>query len=175
MKEFHIYNDIRQRTNGEIYLGVVGPVRTGKSTFIRRFMEEMVIPHMEDGPAKTRSKDELPQAASGKNIMTTEPKFIPTEAAKIFLEDKTEMKIRLIDCVGFLIPGAFGATEEEKERLVHTPWFDYDIPFTKAAEIGTRKVISDHSTIGIVITGDGSFGEFHREDYAAPEEQTIKE
>ena len=101
MKEFHIYKDIRQRTNGEIYLGVVGPVRTGKSTFIRRFMEEMVIPHMEDGPAKTRSKDELPQAASGKNIMTTEPKFIPTEAAKIFLEDKTEMKIRLIDCVGF--------------------------------------------------------------------------
>ena len=121
MKEFHIYKDIRQRTNGEIYLGVVGPVRTGKSTFIRRFMDEMVIPHMEDGPAKTRSKDELPQAASGKNIMTTEPKFIPTEAAKIFLEDKTEMKIRLIDCVGFLIPGAFGATEEEKERLVHTP------------------------------------------------------
>lgn len=155
MKEFHIYKDIRQRTNGEIYLGVVGPVRTGKSTFIRRFMEEMVIPHMEDGPAKTRSKDELPQAASGKNIMTTEPKFIPTEAAKIFLEDKTEMKIRLIDCVGFLIPGAFGATEE-KERLVHTPWFDYDIPFSQAAELGTRKVIEEHSTVGIVVTTDGS-------------------
>ena len=111
---------------------------------------------MEDGPAKTRSKDELPQAASGKNIMTTEPKFIPTEAAKIFLEDKTEMKIRLIDCVGFLIPGAFGATEEEKERLVHTPWFDYDIPFSQAAELGTRKVIEEHSTVGIVVTTDGS-------------------
>ena len=175
MKEFHIYKDIRQRTNGEIYLGVVGPVRTGKSTFIRRFMEEMVIPHMEDGPAKTRSKDELPQAASGKNIMTTEPKFIPTEAAKIFLEDKTEMKIRLIDCVGFLIPGAFGATEEEKERLVHTPWFDYDIPFSQAAELGTRKVIEEHSTVGIVVTTDGSVTGIERAAYEEAEKKTIEE
>ena len=175
MKEFHIYKDIRQRTNGEIYLGVVGPVRTGKSTFIRRFMEEMVIPHMEDGPAKTRSKDELPQAASGKNIMTTEPKFIPTEAAKIFLEDKTEMKIRLIDCVGFLIPGAFGATEEEKERLVHTPWFDYDSPFSQAAELGTRKVIEEHSTVGIVVTTDGSVTGIERAAYEEAEKKTIEE
>ena len=175
MKEFHIYKDIRQRTNGEIYLGVVGPVRTGKSTFIRRFMDEMVIPHMEDGPAKTRSKDELPQAASGKNIMTTEPKFIPTEAAKIFLEDKTEMKIRLIDCVGFLIPGAFGATEEEKERLVHTPWFDYDIPFSQAAELGTRKVIEEHSTVGIVVTTDGSVTGIERAAYEEAEKKTIEE
>ncbi len=175
MKEFHIYKDIRQRTNGEIYLGVVGPVRTGKSTFIRRFMEEMVIPHMEDGPAKTRSRDELPQAASGKNIMTTEPKFIPTEAAKICLEDKTEMKIRLVDCVGFLIPGASGAADEEKERLVHTPWFDYDIPFSQAAELGTRKVIEEHSTVGIVVTTDGSVTDLPREAYEEAEQKTVTE
>lgn len=130
---------------------------------------------MEDGPAKTRSKDELPQAASGKNIMTTEPKFIPTEAAKIFLEDKTEMKIRLIDCVGFLIPGAFGATEEEKERLVHTPWFDYDIPFSQAAELGTRKVIEEHSTVGIVVTTDGSVTGSREQPMRKQEKKTIEE
>lgn len=175
MKEFHIYKDIRQRTNGEIYLGVVGPVRTGKSTFIRRFMEEMVIPHMEDGPAKQRSRDELPQAASGKSIMTTEPKFIPTEAAKICLEDKTEMKIRLVDCVGFLIPDAAGGESDGKERLVHTPWFDYDIPFSQAAELGTRKVIEEHSTVGIVVTTDGSVTDIPRESYEQAEEQTIRE
>ncbi len=175
MKEFHIYKDIRQRTNGEIYLGIVGPVRTGKSTFIRRFMEEMVIPHMEDGPAKIRSRDELPQAASGKNIMTTEPKFIPTEAATVILEDKTQMKIRLVDCVGFLVSGATGATEEEKERLVHTPWFDYDIPFSQAAELGTKKVIEEHSTVGIVITTDGSVTDLPREAYEDAEAKTIGE
>lgn len=175
MKEFHIYNDIRQRTNAEIYLGIVGPVRTGKSTFIRRFMEEMVIPHMEEGAAKQRVRDELPQAASGKSVMTTEPKFIPTEAARISLEDKAEMKIRLIDCVGFVIPGALGTNEEEKERLVHTPWFDYDIPFSKAAEIGTKKVIEEHSTIGIVMTTDGSVTELQRSAYEKAEEKTIEE
>lgn len=175
MKEFHIYKDIRQRTNGEIYLGVVGPVRTGKSTFIRRFMEEMVIPHMEDGPGKQRTRDELPQAASGKSVMTTEPKFIPTEAAKVRLEDGTEMKARLVDCVGFMIPGAAGHEEDEKERLVHTPWFDYDIPFTKAAELGTRKVIEEHSTIGIVVTTDGTVTELPREAYLQAEEKTIEE
>ena len=175
MDSFHLYKDIKDRTDGEIYIGVVGPVRCGKSTFIKRFMETLVIPTMTDENKIARTKDELPQSSDGKTIMTTEPKFIPKEAATIRLDEETSVKIRLIDCVGYMVDSAVGHIENDKERMVKTPWFDYDIPFTKAAEIGTRKVISDHSTIGIVITGDGSFGEFHREDYAAPEEQTIKE
>ena len=144
MDSFHLYKDIKDRTDGEIYIGVVGPVRCGKSTFIKRFMETLVIPTMTDENKIARTKDELPQSSDGKTIMTTEPKFIPKEAATIRLDEETSVKIRLIDCVGYMVDSAVGHIENDKERMVKTPWFDYDIPFTKAAEIGTRKVISDH-------------------------------
>lgn len=175
MDSFNVYKDIQARTNGEIYLGVVGPVRTGKSTFIKRFMDLMVLPNMEDEHAKNRTRDELPQSAAGKTIMTTEPKFIPKEAAQISLGEDVQVKVRLIDCVGYMVEGATGHIEGDTERMVKTPWFDYEIPFTQAAELGTKKVINDHSTIGIVITCDGSFGELNRENYLAPEEKTILE
>jgi len=175
MDHYNVYKDIKARTGGEIYIGVVGPVRTGKSTFIKRFMERMVLPEIQDEHSKNRTRDELPQSAAGKTIMTTEPKFIPKEAAQIQLEDGIQAKIRLIDCVGFMVDGASGHIENEKERLVKTPWFENDIPFTRAAEIGTRKVINDHSTIGIVVTTDGSFGELRREDYIKAEEMAIHE
>ena len=175
MDDFNVYKDIQARTKGEIYIGVVGPVRTGKSTFIKRFMELLVLPAMEDENLRAVSRDELPQAAAGKTIMTTEPKFIPKEAAKINLADGIEARVRLIDCVGFMTDGAAGHVENGQERLVKTPWFDTEIPFTQAAEIGTRKVIGDHSTIGIVVTTDGSFGEISRAGYAAPEEQAVEE
>jgi len=175
MDNFNVYKDIKARTNGEIYIGVVGPVRTGKSTFIKRFMELMVLPGMVDENQKTLARDELPQSATGKTIMTTEPKFIPKEAAEIQLGDEIQAKVRLIDCVGFMVDGATGHIENEAERLVKTPWYDYEIPFTKAAEIGTRKVINDHSTIGVVVTTDGSFGELKRPNYIAAEEKTIQE
>lgn len=175
MDNFNVYKDIKARTGGEIYIGVVGPVRTGKSTFIKRFMELMVLPGMEDEHMKTRTRDELPQSATGKTIMTTEPKFIPKEAAEIMLGDGIQAKVRLIDCVGFMVEGATGHVENDAERLVKTPWFDYEIPFTKAAEIGTRKVITDHSTIGVVITTDGSFGDLKRSNYIPAEEKTIQE
>ena len=170
-----LYKDIEGRTNGEIYIGVVGPVRTGKSTFIKRFMDLLVIPNMEDVHNRERTRDELPQSAAGKTIMTTEPKFIPKEAAKIMLSENTEVKVRLIDCVGYMVEGATGHIENDAERMVKTPWFDYDIPFSKAAEIGTKKVINDHSTIGIVVTADGSFGEIDREMYIPAEEKTVRE
>ncbi len=173
--QFDVYNDIQARTGGEIYIGVVGPVRTGKSTFIKRFMDLLVIPSIEDVHSKERAIDELPQAAAGKTIMTTEPKFIPKEAADITLNDETKVKIRLIDCVGYMVEGATGHIENQNERMVKTPWYDYEIPFTKAAELGTKKVINDHSTIGIVITTDGSFGEIPRNNYMLPEERTIEE
>ena len=173
--QFDVYNDIQARTGGEIYIGVVGPVRTGKSTFIKRFMDLLVIPGIEDVHSKERAIDELPQAAAGKTIMTTEPKFIPKEAAKISLNDETKVKIRLIDCVGYMVEGASGHIENQHERMVKTPWFDHEIPFTQAAELGTKKVINDHSTIGIVITTDGSFGEIPRNNYMIPEERTIEE
>lgn len=172
---YNVYKDIQVRTGGEIYIGVVGPVRTGKSTFIKRFMDLLVIPNIEDVHSKERAIDELPQSAAGKTIMTTEPKFIPKEAAKINLSDETMVNIRLIDCVGFMVDGAAGHIENEQERLVKTPWFDYEIPFTQAAELGTQKVISDHSTIGIVVTTDGSFGDLERENYMKAEEKTIAE
>lgn len=175
MDNFHVYKDIEARTGGEIYIGVVGPVRTGKSTFIKRFMELMVLPKLPEGHGKALTRDELPQSAAGKTIMTTEPKFIPKEAAEITLEDGITAKIRLIDCVGFMVEGAAGHEENGEERLVKTPWYDHEIPFTQAAEIGTRKVIRDHSTIGIAITGDGSFGDLKREDYNEAETRTIKE
>ena len=161
MGGFNVYNDINARTNGEIYIGVVGPVRTGKSTFIKRFMEMMVIPNIKDENDREIALDEMPQSASGK---TTEPKFIPKEGVEIRVDDEIDMRVRLIDCVGYVVDGAEGQMEDGKERMVKTPWFDYDIPFAKAAEIGTRKVINSHSTIGIVVTCDGSFGDLRREN-----------
>lgn len=175
MDNFNVYKDIQARTGGEIYIGVVGPVRTGKSTFIKRFMELLVLPAMEDEHMRSLSRDELPQSAAGKTIMTTEPKFIPKEAARITLTDGIEAKVRLIDCVGFMAEGAAGHIENGEERLVKTPWFDQEIPFTQAAEIGTRKVIGVHSTIGIVVTADGSFGEIKRQGYIGAENRTIEE
>lgn len=172
-REFDLYSDIQKRTNGEIYIGVLGPVRTGKSTFIKRFMDEMVLPNMEDENARMRAKDELPQSAGGRTITTTEPKFIPSEAALVTLEDGVAAKVRLIDCVGYMVEGAAGHMEEDTERMVRTPWFDYEIPFTQAAEIGTDKVMNDHSTIGLVVTTDGSIGDIPRENYLEAEEKTI--
>lgn len=174
-KEFDLYKDIKQRCGGEIYIGVVGPVRTGKSTFIKRFMDLMVLPNMEDSYEKERIVDELPQSAKGKTITTTEPKFIPKEAASITLGEGIETKVRLIDCVGYMVDGAGGHMENDMERMVKTPWSSEEIPFTMAAEMGTRKVITDHSTIGIVVTCDGSFGDIPRENYLPVEEKTIKE
>ncbi len=170
-----LYKDIQSRTGGEIYIGVVGPVRTGKTTFIKSFMDIMVLPYMTQEHEKVRAQDELPQSAGGKTITTTEPKFIPKEAAKITLNDDIDVNVRLIDCVGYMVDGASGHMEEDTERMVKTPWSADEIPFTQAAEIGTRKVINDHSTIGIVITCDGSFGEIPRENYIPAEERTITE
>lgn len=172
--EYNLYNDIQSRTGGEIYIGVVGPVRSGKSTFIKRFMELYVLPNMDNENVKKRAQDELPQSAAGRTIMTTEPKFIPKEAAHIHV-GSVDMDVRLIDCVGYMVDGAFGHEEDNSERMVKTPWFDYEIPFTQAAEIGTRKVINDHSTIGVVITTDGSFGEIERDNYIPAEDKTIQE
>ncbi len=175
METYHVYQDIAARTGGDIYIGVVGPVRTGKSTFIKRFIDLLVIPEMEDVHARERTKDELPQSAAGKMIMTTEPKFVPKEAAHIQLAEGVEANVRLIDCVGYMVPGAAGHEENSEERLVKTPWFEYEIPFTQAAELGTRKVIHDHSTIGIVVTTDGSFGDIPRASYQSAEEKTVAE
>ena len=175
MDAFQVYKDMKARTNGEIYIGVVGPVRTGKSTFIKRFMDLLVLPNMTDEHAKERTKDELPQSASGTTIMTTEPKFVPKDAASVRLSEDVEVKIRLIDCVGYMVDGASGHIENDVERQVKTPWFEHEIPFTKAAAIGTQKVIHDHATIGLVITTDGSIGELSRENYILAEEKTIQE
>ena len=174
-KEYDLSKDIQQRCGGEIYIGVVGPVRTGKSTFIKRFMDIMVLPNMLDVYEKERAVDELPQSAGGKTVTTTEPKFIPKEAAKLTLGEGMEAKVRLIDCVGYMVEGAGGHMENDAERMVKTPWSAEEIPFTQAAEIGTRKVINDHSTIGIVVTCDGSFGDIERASYVPAEERTIKE
>ena len=175
MDSFQVYRDMKARTNGEIYIGVVGPVRTGKSTFIKRFMDLLVLPNMTDENAKERTRDELPQSASGTTIMTTEPKFVPKEAASIKISDDVEVKIRLIDCVGFMVEGASGHIENDVERQVKTPWFEYEIPFTKAAAIGTQKVIHDHATIGFVVTTDGSVTDLARENYIEAEEKTVRE
>lgn len=173
--EFNLYKDIQGRTAGEIYIGVVGPVRTGKSTFIKRFMDICVIPMMEEGSAKARMIDELPQSAQGKTIMTTEPKFIPQEAAQVNLEDGSTIRVRLVDCVGFMVDGASGHMEGDDDRMVKTPWSEEEIPFVDAARIGTQKVIHDHATIGVVITTDGSIGELPRENYLDAEARTISE
>ena len=170
-----IYEDIALRTNGDIYIGVVGPVRTGKSTFIKRFMETLVIPNIENVYRKERARDELPQSGSGRTIMTAEPKFVPEEAVQIQLEGGAAVSVRLIDSVGYLVPGAAGQLEGDEPRMVTTPWFDHEIPMTDAAEVGTRKVIAEHSTIGIVVTTDGTVADIPREDYEEAEERVIRE
>lgn len=175
MKDLEIYKDISNRTNGDIYIGVVGPVRTGKSTFIKNFMDRFVIPNIENEYKRDRAQDELPQSASGKTIMTTEPKFVPNESVEVSLDNKVRFKARMVDCVGYLVEGATGYMEGENQRMVKTPWSSEEIPFTQAAEIGTKKVINDHSTIGIVVTTDGSITDIKREDYIDAEERVINE
>ena len=172
MDTYNIYKDIQARTRGEIYIGVVGPVRTGKSTFVRRFMELAALPNMEENQQK-EVRDQLPLSGSGKLITTVEPKFIPKEAAKIQIAEGLEAKIRLIDCVGYMVPEAAGNIEEGKERMVKTPWYAQEIPFHQAAETGTKKVIEEHSNIGLVVTCDGSFGEIPRKNYIESEEKTV--
>lgn len=175
MEKYQIYEDIQTRTNGDIYLGVVGPVRVGKSTFISQFMQKLVIPNIENKNVKQRAIDELPQSADGKTVMTTQPKFVPNEAVKITVADKINLKVRMIDCVGYLVSGAMGVSENNKPRLVKTPWSDEEMPFEQAAEIGTKKVIDDHSTIGIVLTTDGSVTDIERANYVEAEERVVKE
>ncbi|MBQ4087822.1 MAG: stage IV sporulation protein A [Clostridia bacterium] len=175
MAEYNIYRDIAERTGGDVYLGVVGPVRTGKSTFIKKFMDLFVLPNMEDAHAKERAQDELPQSAGGKTIMTTEPKFIPNDAVEITLADHAKMKVRMIDCVGYIVKNALGHMEEDAPRMVSTPWSDQPMPFGEAAEIGTKKVICDHSTIGILVTTDGSVTDIPREDYLEAERRVAHE
>lgn len=174
MEKQDIIKSIGARTNGDIYLGVVGAVRTGKSTFIKKFMENLVIPNINDEYEKKRALDELPQSAAGKTIMTTEPKFVPSSAAKVQIEDFTA-NVRLVDCVGYVIGAAKGYEDENGPRMVRTPWYDEEIPFVEAAEIGTEKVIKDHSTIGIVVTTDGSIGDIPRNEYIAVEQKVISE
>jgi len=175
MENHNIYQDIAKRTEGDIYLGVVGPVRTGKSTFIKKFMETLVIPNIDSEFRKERAVDELPQSAAGKTIMTTEPKFIPEEGVTVQLDGNAQMNVRLIDCVGYIVPSSIGYIENEAPRMVVTPWFEHEIPFNMAAEIGTQKVISEHSTIGLVITTDGSISDIPRAEYQEAEERVIKE
>lgn len=175
MDKLDIFRDIAERTGGDVYLGVVGPVRTGKSTFIKRFMELLVIPNIKNVHDKERAKDELPQSGGGRTIMTTEPKFIPNEAVEISVNNGLKVKMRVVDCVGYSVDGALGYEEEEGPRMVLTPWYESEIPFQEAAEIGTRKVIADHSTIGLVVITDGSITEIPRENYLEAEERVINE
>ncbi len=175
MENTRIYEDIKKRTQGDIYIGVVGPVRTGKSTFIKKFMETTVLPNMTGDYTKERAIDELPQSAAGRTIMTTEPKFIPEQAAKIELTEKVNFKVRMVDCVGYIVPSSLGYIEGEAPRMVKTPWFQEEIPFNMAAEIGTQKVISEHSTIGLVVTTDGSISDIPRYEYEEAEERVIGE
>ncbi|MBR4080157.1 MAG: stage IV sporulation protein A [Christensenellaceae bacterium] len=166
---------MQDRTGGDIYIGVVGPVRTGKSTFIAKMMEHLVLPGVSDENIRARMIDELPQSSQGQTIMTTQPKFVPDRAVSVNIDDIAELRIRMMDCVGYMVPGAQGSMEDGSPRMVRTPWFDYDIPFEQAAEIGTRKVITDHSTIGIVMTTDGSIAQIPRENYISAEEKVICE
>ena len=169
-----IYDDIARRTGGNIYIGVTGPVRTGKSTFVKRVMEQLVLPNMKDEYARQRAIDELPQSGSGKTIMTAEPKFVPEEAVEICPDETSRFRVRMIDSVGFMVPGAVGAEEDGQPRLVTTPWFDHEIPMTEAAELGTKKVMEDHCTAGLVITTDGSFTELERESYLEAESNAVR-
>ena len=175
MENLNIYQNIAQRTDGDIYIGVVGPVRTGKSTFIKRFMELLVLPNIENEFKKERAVDELPQSASGRTIMTTEPKFIPNEAVEINLNGNVKLKTRLVDCVGYLVNNALGYLEDDMPRMVKTPWSDSEIPFETAAELGTKKVIVEHSTVGIIVTTDGTITDIPRDEYIEAEERVVRE
>ncbi len=175
MPEHSIYRDIAERTGGDIYVGVVGPVRSGKSTFIKRFMESVVLPNIGEGYSRDRARDELPQSAAGKTVMTTEPKFIPEDAVPVVLDNNAQMRIRMIDCVGYLIPEAMGTIENGQPRMVRTPWKEEAMPFAEAAEMGTHKVIAEHSTIGMLVTTDGSIGEIGRDSYVEAEERVVRE
>lgn len=175
MEEYNVYKDITDRTNGEIYIGVVGPVRTGKSTFIKKFMDTIVIPNIDDPAQRERATDELPQSSSGRTIMTTEPKFIPEQAVSVQVDNDAEFDVRMIDCVGYIVPSALGYIEEDQPRMVKTPWYEEAIPFNMAAEIGTKKVITEHSTIGLVITTDGSISDIPRDEYEEAEDRVISE
>ncbi len=173
--EHSIYKDISERTGGDIYIGVVGPVRSGKSTFIKRFMQTVVLPNIEDGYSKERARDEMPQSAAGKTVMTTEPKFVPDEAVEIKIDNNISMRVKMIDCVGYIVSEALGTLENGQQRMVHTPWQNEPMPFVEAAEYGTEKVIKDHSTIGMMITTDGTIGEISRESYIPAEERVVAE
>lgn len=175
METTSIYQDMAQRTGGSVYIGVVGPVRTGKSTFVKRFMETLVLPHIENSYRRDRAQDELPQSGSGRTIMTAEPKFVPEEAVELRLAEGAAFSVRLVDCVGYMVDSAVGQFEDLSPRMVMTPWFDHEIPMTEAAEIGTRKVITDHATVGIVVTTDGTITDIPREDYREAEERVIRE
>lgn len=175
MSNQSIYKDIATRTGGDIYIGVVGPVRTGKSTFIKRFMDTVVLPNIDDNAVRERANDEMPQSSAGKTIMTTEPKFIPENAVKITLPDNANFNVRMIDCVGYIVPSSLGYIEGDQPRMVRTPWYESEIPFNMAAEIGTKKVITEHSTIGLVITTDGSISDIPRTEYEEAEERVIEE
>ncbi|NLN82695.1 MAG: stage IV sporulation protein A [Clostridiales bacterium] len=175
MEGTNIYDTIAQRTQGDIYIGVVGPVRTGKSTFIKRFMDTLVLPNIDSSYRRERANDELPQSAAGRTIMTTEPKFIPEQAVTITVDGTATMNVRMIDCVGYIVPSSLGYIEDNAPRMVKTPWFEEEIPFNMAAEIGTQKVINEHSTIGLVVTTDGSITEIPREEYAEAEERVVSE
>jgi len=175
MSNYNIYKDISSRTNGDIYVGVVGPVRTGKSTFITKVMEELVLPNISDINIKARAKDEMPQSGDGKSIMTTQPKFVPNEAVKVELDNDVNFNLRLVDCVGYLVDGAIGHEENQKPRMVSTPWSEEELPFEKAAEIGTNKVINNHSTVAVLVTTDGSISGINRDSYINAEERVVKE
>ncbi|TMN20686.1 stage IV sporulation protein A [Lentibacillus cibarius] len=175
MERVDVFKDISKRTNGDIYLGIVGAVRTGKSTFIKRFMELGILPNISDESERDRAQDELPQSAAGRTIMTTEPKFIPNQAVSVHVDEGLDVNVRLVDCVGYAVEGAKGFEDENGPRMINTPWYEEPIPFHDAAEIGTRKVIQEHSTIGVVITTDGSFGDIERSDYEDPEEKIVEE
>lgn len=175
MTEHSIYKDIAERTNGDIYIGVVGPVRTGKSTFIKRFMEALVLPNISEGYSRERARDEMPQSGAGKTVMTTEPKFIPEEAVAINVDGCSNLRVRMVDCVGYIVPEALGTIEDGQPRMVRTPWRDEPMPFVEAAEMGTQKVIKEHSTIGMLITTDGSIGDISRASYVEAEERIVNE
>lgn len=175
MEKVDIFKDISKRTNGDIYLGVVGAVRTGKSTFIKKFMEKVVLPNISDEGDRARAQDELPQSAAGKTIMTTEPKFVPNQAVALQVDEGIDVNVRLVDCVGYTVDSAQGFEDENGPRMIHTPWYEEPIPFHEAAEIGTRKVIQEHSTMGVVITTDGTIGDIPREDYLEAENRVVEE